>query len=67
VYTKFFTVVNRPFQTAKTSGLATKEIISFMANPLVYLIFWWANIKYTSGLAAKEIISFVTNPLVLAV
>jgi hypothetical protein len=32
----------------------------------VYLIFWWANIKYTSGLVTKEIISFAANPLVLA-
>jgi hypothetical protein len=51
--------------SAKTSGLATKGIIIFIANPLVYLIFAYQNIKYLSGLATKWIISFVANPLIL--
>jgi hypothetical protein len=41
-----------------------KKIISFVANPLVYLIFCWVNIKYIRSY--KEHYLFLANPFALA-
>jgi hypothetical protein len=52
-----------PYRHSQKRGSATKEIISFVHKPLVYLIFLWVNIKYMSGLSTNGIISFAADPL----